>query len=150
MQICVSKLTIIGSNNGLSPGRRQAIIWTNAGILLIGPSGTNFSEILIETDTFSFKKMHLKMLSVKYKPFCLSLNVLTGSICPKHQLSLPNCDFNYCCRDQTPFSELTDMILQNFCTLKLNTAKLSINWKFNSLSPVRNGSNLKRVICNIF
>ena len=34
--ICISKLTIIGSDNGLSPGRRQAIIWTNAGILLIG------------------------------------------------------------------------------------------------------------------
>ena len=34
--ICVSKLTIIGSDNGLSPGRRQAIIWTNVGILLIG------------------------------------------------------------------------------------------------------------------
>ena len=43
--ICVSKLTIIDSDNGLSPGRRQAIIWTNAGILLIRPSGTNFSKI---------------------------------------------------------------------------------------------------------
>ena len=31
----VSKLTGIGSDNGLSPGRRQAIIWTNAGIVLI-------------------------------------------------------------------------------------------------------------------
>ena len=46
--ICVNKLTMIGSDNGLSPGRRQAIIWTNAGILLIGPLGTNFSKILIE------------------------------------------------------------------------------------------------------
>ena len=46
--ICLNKLTIISSDNGLSPGRRQAIIWTNAGILLIGPLGTNFSEILIE------------------------------------------------------------------------------------------------------
>ena len=46
--MCVSKLTIIGSDNGLTPGRRQAIIWINAGILLIGPLGTNFSEILIE------------------------------------------------------------------------------------------------------
>ena len=46
--ICINKLTIIGSDNGLSPGRRKAIIWTNAGILLIGPLGTNFSEILIE------------------------------------------------------------------------------------------------------
>ena len=43
--ICVGKLIIIGSDNGLSPGRRQAIIWTNAGILLIGLSGTTFSEI---------------------------------------------------------------------------------------------------------
>ena len=46
--VCVNKLTIIGSDNGLSPGRRQAIIWTNAGILLIGPLGKNFSEILIK------------------------------------------------------------------------------------------------------
>ena len=43
--ICVDNLTIIGSDNGLSPGRRQAIIWTNAGILLIGPLRTNLSEI---------------------------------------------------------------------------------------------------------
>ena len=52
--IFVSKLTIIGSDNGLSPGRRQAIIWTNAGILLIGPFGTHCSEILIKIHTFSF------------------------------------------------------------------------------------------------
>ena len=76
--ICVSKRTIIGSDNGLSPNRRQAIIWTNAGILLIGPSGTNFSEILIEIITFSFKKMRLKVSSAKWRPCCLGLNVLTG------------------------------------------------------------------------
>ena len=74
--ICVSDLTIISSDNGLSPGRRQAIIWTNTGILLIGPSGTNFSEIVIGIQTFSFKKMHLKMSSAKWRPFCLGLNVL--------------------------------------------------------------------------
>ena len=74
--ICVGKQTIIGSDNGSAPGRRQAIIWTNAGILLIGPLGTNFSEILIEILTFSFKKMQLKMSSVKWRPFCLGLNVL--------------------------------------------------------------------------
>ena len=75
--ICVSKLTIIGSDNGLSLERRQAITWTNAGILLIGPLGTNFSEIVIEIQTFSLKKMHLKMSSAKWRPFCLGLNVLT-------------------------------------------------------------------------
>ena len=67
--ICVGNLTIIGSDNGLSPGRRQAIIWTNAGILLIGPLETNFSEIQIGIQTFSFKKMHLKMSSAKWRPF---------------------------------------------------------------------------------
>ena len=61
--ICVSKLTIIGSDNGLSPGRRQAIIWTIAGILLIGPLGTNFIEIIVGIQTISFRKMHLKMSS---------------------------------------------------------------------------------------
>ena len=75
-QICVSKLTIIDSDNGLSPGRRQTIIWTNVGIWLIGPLGTNFSEILIEIYTFSFTKMHLKMSSEKRRPSCLGLNVL--------------------------------------------------------------------------
>ena len=58
--ICISNLTIIGSDNGLSPGRRQAIIWTNVGILLIGPLGTNFNEILIKIHTFSLKKINLK------------------------------------------------------------------------------------------
>ena len=71
--ICVRKLTIISSVNGLSPGRRQAIIWTNDGILLTEPLGTNFSEILIEIHTFSFKKMHLKMSSGNWWPFCLGL-----------------------------------------------------------------------------
>ena len=65
MHICVGNLTTIGSDNGLSPGQRQAIIWTNAGILLIGLLGTNFSEILIGIQIFHFNKMHSKMLSGK-------------------------------------------------------------------------------------
>ena len=73
--ICVGKLTIIGSDNGLSPGRRQAIIKTNAGILSIGPLGTNLSEILIEMHTFLLIKIHLKMSSGKWEPFFLGLNV---------------------------------------------------------------------------
>ena len=67
--ICVGKLNIIGSDNGLLPRRRQAIIWTNAGILLIRPLGTNFTEILFSNQTFSFKKMHLKMSSAKWRQF---------------------------------------------------------------------------------
>ena len=54
--ICVGKLMRIDSDNGLSPGRRQVIIWTNAAILINGPLGTNLSEIVIEMQTFSLKK----------------------------------------------------------------------------------------------
>ena len=72
-----SNLNIIGSDNGLSPGRRQAITWTNVGIMSIGPQGTNFCEVITESHTFSFMKMHLKMSSGKWWPFCLGLNVLS-------------------------------------------------------------------------
>ena len=89
--ICVSKLTIIASDDGLSPGRHQAIISTSAGILLIRPLGTNFSEILIEIITFSFKKMRLKVSSAKWRPCCLGLNVLIKAhlfVCMKWGLPL--------------------------------------------------------------
>ena len=86
--LCVGKSTIIGSDNGLSPGRRQAIIWTNAGILLIEPVGTNFSEILIGIQIFSFTKMRLKMSSAKWRPFCLGLNVITASYSEVHRKHL--------------------------------------------------------------
>ena len=74
--VCVSKLPIIGSDNGLLLVQCQAIIWTNAGILLNGPLGTTFSEILIKIHTFSFKKMHFKILAAQWRPFCFGLNVL--------------------------------------------------------------------------
>ena len=66
---------VIGSNNGLSPGRCQAIIWTNAGILLIRTVGTNFSEILSGIHIFSLTKMHLNMAFVICRLSCIGLNV---------------------------------------------------------------------------
>ena len=73
--ICVVNLTIIGSDNGLSPVRRGPITWTNVGILLIGTLGTHLGEMLIEIQTLSVTKIHLKMSSGKWRPFCLGLNV---------------------------------------------------------------------------
>ena len=72
--ICVSTLNIIDSDNGLFPGRRQAIIRTNAGIFLIW----NFSEMLIESHIFYEKKTHLKILPGKWRPFCPGLDVLNA------------------------------------------------------------------------
>ena len=56
-------------------GRRQAIIWTNAGILLIG-----HLEILIEIHKFPFKEMHLKMSSGKWRALGSGLHVLTDMV----------------------------------------------------------------------
>ena len=61
---CVSKVTIIESDDGLSRGQRQAIIWTNAEILLIRTLGTNLTEILSEIYTLS---LNLKMSSAKWQ-----------------------------------------------------------------------------------
>ena len=62
----------IGSDNSFWP----AIIWTNTGILLIGPILTNFCEILSKIHTFLFMKINLKKSSAKWRPFCLGLDVL--------------------------------------------------------------------------
>ena len=79
----------IGSNNGLSPIQCQAIIWTNAGLLSIGPLGTNFSAILIKTQNFSFTKMHLKISSAKSRPFCAGGDeLMVNQGCEKSYLEL--------------------------------------------------------------
>ena len=76
MHISISNLNISGSDNGLSPSRCQAIIRTNAEILLIEPLGTSFSEIFIRIHAFSYKKMHLNMSTGIWWPFCLVPNAL--------------------------------------------------------------------------
>ena len=64
-----------GSDNGLSPNRRQAE--PKADLLSIGPLGTNFSGILIKIQNVSFTKMHLKISSVKWRQFCSGGDELT-------------------------------------------------------------------------
>ena len=72
MHIYVGHQTIIGSDNGLSPGRHQAINHLNqCWNVVIGPLGSNFSGILIEIRMFSFKKMHLKTYLQNGGPFVL-------------------------------------------------------------------------------
>ena len=77
--ICVSEIINIGSDNGLSPGRRQAIIWTNVGILLIGPLGANFIEIVTGIQIFSLKKnapenVVCEMASILSRLQCVKIN----------------------------------------------------------------------------
>ena len=96
--ICVSDLTSIGSDNGLSPGRRRAIIRTNAGILLIGPLGTNFSEILVGNQTFfSIQKNALEnvvcvIASILSRPQWVNCDLIFkhgGQNLPQHNFLLP-------------------------------------------------------------
>ena len=70
------KHTNIASDYGLSPVRRQTIIWANVAILSIGPQRTYSSENIFKIQNVSVKKMHLKMLSAKWRPCCQGLNVL--------------------------------------------------------------------------
>ena len=72
MHICVGKLAITGSDDGLAPGRRQAIFWTNAAVLLIRTLGTNFSDILSEINTLSnaFENVVCEMASIFSRPEC--------------------------------------------------------------------------------
>ena len=73
--IFVDNLTIIGSDNGLSPGRRQAIIWTNDVILWIRPLGTNFSEILIDSNILiqenAFECVVCETATILSRPQCI-------------------------------------------------------------------------------
>ena len=69
---CVGKLNSIGSDHGLLPVQHQAIIWTNAGIFLIGSLGTNFSEILIKIKHFHWKKYFETVISKKSAILILS------------------------------------------------------------------------------
>ena len=79
--ICISKITIIGSDDGLSPGQCQAIIQTNAGILFIHTLGTNFSEkwnikrnacIFIQEN--AFKNIICKMAAILSRPQCVKID----------------------------------------------------------------------------
>ena len=107
---CVSNLTIIDSDNGLSPGRRRAIIWTSAGILLIGPLGTNFNDISIAVQTFPFKKMHLKMSSAKWRPLCLGLYVLSVNVLVASSMTSQVSDTT---------SQLEEVDISHLCTCKI-------------------------------
>ena len=91
--ICVGDLVTIGLDNGLSPGRRQAIIWIYAVIVLIGLFGNKLQWNLIWNRKFPFKKMHLGMSAAKRWPFWLSFNGLTKSTIPQNgSLLLYKCD----------------------------------------------------------
>ena len=69
---------LTGSYSGLYPVQHQAIIYTNTSLLPIRPWGKYLSEILLEIQKFSLKKMPLMMPSANWQPFCLIPSVLSG------------------------------------------------------------------------
>ena len=114
--ICVSKLTIIGSVNGLSPRRCQAIACTNAPLLPIRPQGTcYFIEFLFKIQKFWLMEIHLKMSSAKWRPFWLGLNVLIDHT---HPLSINHIT--------TAKQNKTVMYVQEICCISDITSKYAI------------------------
>ena len=99
--ICVDNLTII-------------VIWNNAGILLIGPLGTNFSDMLADIITFSFKKMYLNVSSAKWGPFCFGRNVLKGTFyCSQNCIIKPYLHDVGCFRQGSSYVVFNKVILDN-------------------------------------
>ena len=135
--ICVDNLTLIGLDNGLLPCQCQAIIWTNAGILLIRPLGTNLSEILIEIYTFSFKKMHLKVSSPKWRSFCLGLNVLKKS--PGDIMLTRWSLYNMATMSQTTFS-------CSFSCMKSIVFWFKFHWNLFPNGPINNMPGLVQIM----
>ena len=141
MHIYVGNLTIIGSDNGLSPGRCQAIIWTNVGILSIGPLGTNFNDILIEIETFWFKKMHLNMPFGKWRPFCLGLNVrylvsfVTLYSDPFHAFVFAILSMGYWVKDRPYYKEVLYMVSCFGVIIQNENFHKSISVRYISIVP---------------
>ena len=73
MRVYVSSLTLFGSDNALSSGRRQAIIWTNAGVLLIGPLGFGLNML---TDCHNHTDVNSIAPNEHFVnlPVCMSIN----------------------------------------------------------------------------
>ena len=132
--ICVNRPTIIRSDNGLSPGRHHAIIWTNNEILLIGPLGTNFSEILIKF--YTFRNMHVKMLPRKWWPFCLSLEVLIHGKVFLLCLLLFRLSSHILISEKHP---LCIFHILNKCCITLKSSFANLTSHFNTLRPRQNG-----------
>ena len=126
--ICVGYLTIICSDNGLSPGRRQSIIWSNAGILLIRPLGTNFSEMLIEILTVSLKKMYWKGSPAKWRPFYFFLNVL----------------------NKAPRNVITWEPIKDRCAYTMRYSVTASSWKIGTLNTLRPRQNGRYFAGDIF
>ena len=81
--ICVGKQTIIVSDNSLSPGRRQAIIWANDGILFIGPLEQTSVKFQSKFQHFihknSIESAVCEMASILSRPKCVKQSLTIGS-----------------------------------------------------------------------
>ena len=78
LDLCSGNHVVYRQTDGRTDGRTRWIQYTPppTGLLSIRPQGEYFNEILIKIKTFSFKKIHLKVLSAKSRPFCLGFDVL--------------------------------------------------------------------------
>ena len=75
--VCVSELNTIGSGNGLSPERHQAIIWTSAGMLLIGPLRALNQSSNIFNHENALENVVCQMASILSRPQCVKKLELT-------------------------------------------------------------------------
>ena len=74
--ICVGNLITIGSDNGLSPGRCQVIIWTNTGIHIVYWTTRNTPQWNVNRNSYIYIQGNTFVNVCKWRQFCLGLNML--------------------------------------------------------------------------
>ena len=79
-QLCARKLTIVGADNGLSPGRHQTIIWTNGGILLICTLGNLKRNSYTYIQENEFDNVVSEMVAILSRPQYVKVN-MTQEFC---------------------------------------------------------------------
>ena len=138
--ICVSKLTIISWDNGLSPGQRQAIIWTNDAILLIRTLGTNLS---IQENAFEI--VVYGMASILSWPQCVKLNMCLLQFPSYPAAVMPAWPSGYCSYWPPGTPTIT-----NDWTNRIQVDHLQRISGFNTLRPKRMDDIFQKVIWNFF
>ena len=124
---------ITGSGNGLSPVRRQAITWTNTGLLSIGPMRTNFSEIwnlnsIIFIQENAFEEWLQFCSGSDEINYAIIIPILAGrlfGIKPLSEPMPPYCQLNH----QGQISVTFQSTKRYFIEKKMNLNMLSAQWR---------------------
>ena len=132
----------IGSGNGLSPIRHQAISWTNAHLLSIAPLETNFIQILFKIQKLfiqgnPFENVICEMATILSRGGSVKHDFTQEFTSPTHLLSA---------NAQEPVSFVASVAPSHHLKPVLSShQQLPYHWRYWSLSPWQLSSSPSRI-----